>query len=46
VELYASDDLEGLAAVIACVALRDEVRGKVLREDEKELVDAPDCSRR
>lgn len=31
--------------VIGCVAMRDEVRGRLLREDEKELVDAPDCSR-
>jgi len=34
-----------LLPVISCVAVRDELRGRVLREGEKEPVDAPHCSR-
>jgi len=39
---YALNNSHDLLPVISCVAVRDEVRGRVLREDGKELVDAPD----
>ena len=40
VDSYASDDLEGPAAVNGCVSVRDELGRRVLREDERKLVDA------